>query len=96
MKNSKRWKNFSGDILVKESDASGIGIVEILHLYNKKNDAGCVIGCWKTRKCDGEIIAEFQSIHDRIMEVDYSDVNLIEILKFGQKLADIIIEINKK
>lgn len=89
----KRIKNSSGDLLIRETD--NCGIVEMLHLFNE-NKFGCVIGCWNVRKCDGEDIAEFSSIHNRIMNTDYDDNNkLLEALKYGQRLADLILLSNK-
>ena len=88
----KRIKNSSGDLLIRETD--NCGIVEILHI--NVNEIGCVIGYWDIRKCDGEDIAEFQSVHNRIIETDYDDAGkLLEALKYGQKLADIILLSNK-
>ena len=87
----KRWSNSSGDIEVRETD--NCGIVEIMHFWDK-NESGCVIGCWKIIKSDGRNIAEFQSVGSRIMETNYDDpLILLEALKFGQKIADILVDI---
>ncbi len=86
----KRIKNKSGDILIRQTN--DCGIVEIMHLCNN-NISGCVIGYWKKRKCDGINIAEFISVNGRIMEIEYDNANiLLEALKFGQKMADLLIE----
>lgn len=87
----KRFKNKSGDIEVRQTD--NCGIVEIMH-YWKENKSGCVIGYWSIRNCDGDKIAEFQSVQSRIIETEYDDPTiLLEALKFGQKLADILLEV---
>lgn len=86
----KRWKNSSGDIVVRETD--NCGIVEIMHLYSE-NKSGCVIGYWEMRKCDDILIAEFKSCQSRFIETEYDKPEIVlEILKFGQKLANLIIE----
>jgi len=91
MKLEKRFKNSSGDLLVRETQSCGI--VEIMHLYDN-NESGCVIGCWTVRKVDGEDMAEFASIHRRIAETKYdsSDI-LLDAIKIGQKFADLIIDL---
>lgn len=86
---NKTFKNKGGDILVR---SGGCGIVEILHLWNN-NKSGCTIGYWEERESDGEPIAEFRSCSSRIMETEYDGVELIDILKFGQKFADFLIEL---
>ena len=95
MQLEKRFPNESGDILVKQSNNSDPGIVEILHLWNN-NDSGGTIGYWETRECDGETIAEFLVHHNSFLEVEYDEDDLpMQVLKFGQKLADLIIELKK-
>jgi len=93
----KRFKNNNKDILVRTSSLDlGCGIVEMLHLWDG-NNAGCVIGYWEKRKSEGEYIAEFHSVLSRIMETEYDNANiLLEALKYGQKLADIILTSTKK
>jgi hypothetical protein len=89
----KRFKNESGEILVRHAIGAGrCGIVEMIHLYDK-NESGCVIGAWKVQEGEGEPFAEFRSINDRIMNTKYDDPGiLLSALKFGQKLADLLIE----
>lgn len=90
----KRFKNESGDLLVRSSGEriGGCGVVEIIYL-NNQNKSGYVIGYWELRNVDGSQMAEFRSVHDRIMTAEYDDARvLLEVLKFGQKLADLIIE----
>lgn len=90
----KTIKNSSGNITIKATD--NCGIVEIMHLYDK-NISGCVIGYWQVRDVDGEPMAEFQSVHDRIMTTEYDSPSiLLEALKYGQKLADLIVESKKE
>jgi len=92
----KRIKNSSGDLLIRKSGKEGgCGIVELLHLWSK-NESGCVIGCWQEKKSDESYIAEFSSIDDRIITTEYDNSDmLLDALKFGQKLADLIIETNQ-
>ena len=90
----KRFKNESGDLLVRSSREriGGCGVVEIIYL-NNQNKSGYVIGYWESRNVNGSQMAEFRSVHDRIMTAEYDDARvLLEVLKFGQKLADLIIE----
>ena len=90
----KTYKNDSGDILIKASNSKwGCGIVEMLHLWDKETRGGCVIAFWKKTKSDGEYIAELTSVGSRLMDIEYdSGFDLISALKYGQKLADLIIE----
>jgi len=48
-------------------------------------------------KSDGEDVAEFSSIRKRIMETEYdnSDI-LLDALKVGQEIADLIIKLTDK
>ncbi len=90
----KTIKNYSGNILIRKTTGNNSWIVEILHLWSK-NTFGCVIGYWETRDCDGEEIAEFKVLHDRVMKIEYdNDGILIEAMRYGQKLADLIIKSN--
>lgn len=90
----KKWKNESGDLVVRPT--ANCGIVEILHLWDKESESGCAIGYWEKRQSDGTCIAEFKSVHDRIMTTNFDeDYMLLEILKYGQRLADLIIDSDK-
>ncbi len=84
----KRFKNDSGDILIREI-SSGDGILEVLHLWDK-NQAGCVIAYWKEVICDGEKTAQFESLYDRFVDVDFS-IDISDFLKQGQKIADALL-----
>ena len=90
----KRYKNKGGDILVRfcpETQIGRCGIVEMLHLYDK-NESGCVIGAWVVRDVDGQPFPEFRIIHDRLTITKYS-IDILEAIKFGQKLAEVCVEI---
>ena len=90
----KRFKNTSGDILVRKSSERGCGTVEMLHLF-QENKVGYVIGSWNVRKVDGEDFPEFTVVGKRFMEVSYS-FDPLEALKFGQKLAELLIELDTR
>lgn len=85
IKLEKTWKDPSGDITVRATD--NCGIVEIVKWNN--NDRSCyVIGYWDEK-------AELKSVQDRLPNGTYSSTeSLLDILRFGQKLADLILEIN--
>ncbi len=81
----KTWKDPSGDITVRASD--NCGIVEIVK-WNNNNRSCYVIGYWDEK-------AELKSVQDRLPNGTYSSTeSLLDILRFGQKLADLILEIN--
>jgi len=85
----KIFKNKSGDILVRYCSKDQIGrcgIVEMLHLHDKKRKAGCVIGYWEVN-IDEDPTAEFKVIDSRLTEVKY-DFDIIKAIKYGQKIAD--------
>lgn len=89
MKLEKRIKNSSGDLLIRGTSYPE-NIVEILHLYN--GDSGCVIAFFEKRECDDTYIAELKSVHSRIAETIYDDAEiLLQAIKYGQKLADLIL-----
>ena len=91
----KTFPNDSGDILVRQSPTKmGCGIVEMMHLYDKENKSGCVIGYWELRKSDDEHVAEFRSVHDRFAKTEYV-FDIMEAVRYGQKLAELIIESEK-
>ena len=69
-------------------------IVEIIYCWHK-DWGGRVVGYWDKVKSDWENIAEFRSCGSRIMEEDWEDGLLIEILRFWQKLADVVLEIDE-
>ena len=52
----------------------------------------CVIGYWEVRKVDGEDFPEFISVQDRFINLD-CDFDIFKALRFGQKVAEILIEI---
>ena len=88
----KKYKNSSGDILVRQTNTCGI--VEMIHLFDK-NQCGYVIGCWRIKKSDEENIAEFCSIGSRITETDYDNADiLLKAMIFGQKLADLLVDLS--
>ena len=91
VKLEKRFKNSSGDIVVRETNTCGI--VEMLYLYNK-NKSGCVIGYWDAKKVDGEYSPEFCGVGDRITTTEFDDAEiLLEALKTGQEFADLIVKL---
>lgn len=90
MKLEKTFINESGNILVRYATHKGrCGIVEMLHLYNN-NESGCAICAWKVRKIDGTDFPEMYVIYNRLMITEFS-FDIMEALKFGQKLAEDII-----
>jgi hypothetical protein len=91
----KTFKNDSGDIVVRESSNSlGCGIVEMMHLWHD-NESGCVIGFWETRDRDGEKIAEFKSLDERFPKTEYS-FDVMEAVKYGQSLAELLLKSDRK
>ncbi len=89
----KTFKNESGNILVRYSPKTQVGrcgIVEMLHLFDN-NKTGCVIGAWVVRDVDGEPFPEFQVVHDRLTEIEYS-FDIMDAIRYGQKLAEICVE----
>lgn len=86
----KRIKNQSGDLLIRKS--LFCGIVEIVHLWDKPNNSGCLLGYWEKRICDGDEVAEFRSVNSRIVNTEYDSADiLLQALMWGQQLADLII-----
>lgn len=88
----KTFINEGGNILVRDArgKVGAGGVVEMLHLYDN-NRAGCLIGAWKIRPVDGENRAEFCSVYNRFPTTKYS-FDIMEAVKWGQKLADMIVE----
>lgn len=88
----KVFEDENGNLRVQSSNAPGrCGIVELMHLWDK-NKSGCVIGYWEVRDVDGFPTAEFRSVHDRFADSKCSNENLMSAVRFGQKLADLLIE----
>lgn len=86
----KRWKHESGDIYVRiAKDQGRCGVVEIMHLTS--GESGYVVGAYEVRKVDGEPYPEFKVVHDRLTNLP-EDLPIMEILKYGQKLAEIAVE----
>ena len=89
----KTFINSSGNILVRQSNGvlGACGIVEILHLWDK-NKSGCVIASYEKRKADGYDIAELQEVHDRLSTTNFdSDEIIMQAIRYGRKLADLIL-----
>ena len=57
-----------------------------MYLYDN-NESGCVICAWEVRDVDGSPFPEMKVIHDRLTSTKYS-FDILEALKFGQKLAE--------
>ena len=89
----KTYKNEGGNILIRNTEGmtGACGMIEMLHLFDK-NKSGCVIAYWEVRKSDGQDIAEFQSCMDRFATTKYS-FDIMEAVRFGQKMADLLLEI---
>ena len=79
-------KTFS-DIIVRQSTPkSGCGIVEMIF-------SCCVICYWEVRQVDGGPFPELRVVHDRLVSVKgLWDQPLEAALRYGQKLADVIVE----
>jgi len=89
----KTFRNSSGNILVRSSsgELGSCGIVELLHLWDD-NKSGCVIGAFVKRKADGVDIAEFHEVHDRLTSIEIdSDEIIMEAIRYGRKLAEVIL-----
>ena len=90
MKLEKRFRNSSGDILVRETDSCGI--VEMM--YMDGGDTGYVIGYWEVVRSDGDYEGRFQVAGDRLMKIDYDDAEiLLDALRIGQEFADLIVRL---
>lgn len=88
----KKWKNESGTILVRPCQQTDHYVVEMMHLW-KDNEAGCVVAFWEKRESDGSTIAEVRSVGARLMDTPYDAPEiLLKALKYGQKLADVMLE----
>lgn len=74
----------SGDIIVTESGKMGPGIVEVIH-------GGGVIVYWRVRDVDGQPQAEIEGVHDRLATTECSDENIMQAIRLGQKLADLLV-----
>jgi hypothetical protein len=81
----KIFKNSSGNIIVQEATNS-IGVVEMRRILIDKTTE--IIGGWIL---DDVEFPEFTSIKDRFITTKY-DFDIFKALKFGQKLAEILIE----
>jgi hypothetical protein len=93
----RTFKNEGGNIEVRycpKTQFGACGIVEMLHLFDN-NKSGCVIGYWKVRDVDGQSFPEFGVVHDRLTEIDYS-FDIMEAIRYGQKLAEISILSNEE
>jgi len=89
----KEWKNEGGNLVVRKSGKnSGCGVVELTHLYAETS--GCVIAYWEERSVDGEPFPELHSVHDRLN--DYRMAILLEAIRYGQRLAELIVESNQQ
>lgn len=92
----KTFENDGGNILVRSTEKDKMGAcgkVEMLHLYSN-NKAGCVIGAWKVRDVDEQPFPEFYVVHDRLTSTKYS-FDIMEALRYGQKLAELCVESEK-
>lgn len=83
----KIFKNSSGNIEVRESSENKYGNVELIQ--NLGIDIK-VLGYWI-----GGPIPHFISVDKNFIETKY-DFDIFKALKFGQKLAEILIETNDK
>jgi hypothetical protein len=81
----KIFKNSSGNIVVQERPKDWCGLVE-MRINNGKPDN--MIGYWDKNE---EGYPEFTSIEDKFITTKY-DFDIFKALKFGQKLAEILIE----
>lgn len=86
----KIFKNSSGNIIIESANDNGIGIVEMSQIDAETPGlvAGSIIGFWEL---DDTNFPEFKSIKDRFITTKY-DFDIFKALKFGQKLAEILIE----
>ncbi len=96
----KTFENESGNLLVRAMEgtliAEGSNIVEMLHLYDK-NKIGCVVGFWVLRYVDHSyFLAEFNEVHDRMTTSNIDSEVLMDALKFGRRLADLLIDVNQE
>lgn len=84
----KIFQNDSGDVIVKTIDKNNydIGVVQMV-------SNGCLICKWEVRKVDGEYFPEIKVVHDRLTKQEFS-FNILEALRFGQKLAEDVIFYN--
>jgi len=80
----KIFKNSSGNIVIQKSFT--FGIVEMRR--NLKEEGLEIIGYWDI---DDNNFPEFKSIKDRFITTEY-DFDIFKALRFGQKLAEILIE----
>jgi hypothetical protein len=80
----KIFKNSSGNIVIQKSFT--FGIVEMRR--NLKEEGLEIIGYWDI---DDNNFPEFKSIKDRFITTEY-DFDIFKALKFGQKIAEILIE----
>lgn len=74
----------TGPITISQSGKLSPGIVCITH-------GGGVIVYWEVRDVDGQPCAEMKSVHDRLAHTDCSDQNIMQAIRLGQKLADLLI-----
>ena len=78
----------TGSITVTKSGKHGCGIVEIIH-------NGGVLVYWEVRQVDGQPQAEIKGVHDRLAKTDCSDENIMQAIRFGQRLADLLVDIGE-
>ena len=86
----KIFKNYWTKVKVMVSGENAPWIVEILYCWHE-DWGGWVVGYWDKVKEDWEDTAEFRSCGSRIMEEDWEEYLLMEILRFWQKLADVVL-----
>ena len=77
-------KTFSDILVQKSAKCGGCGLVELI-------SEGCVIGYWESRKVDGDPFPEFRVVHDRLVSMSFDRDDFFEALKWGQKLAEVLV-----
>jgi len=92
----KKFWHEAGQLWVRGLTEKPNGKDNVVELIALEGDAqaGCVICFWKKRRIDGDgpYIAEIQVVHDRLTSEKFSDEVIMQALRWGQKLADLIVE----
>jgi len=79
----KIFKNSSGNIIIQSYSAE---VPDIVRLIQLKNGLENTLGYWENKKSP-----HFISLGDNFIKTKY-DFDIFKALRFGQKLAEILIE----
>ena len=89
---NKKIKDKNGEIIIRAmeiqeaGEKDGTAIAEIV-------TQGCVICFWICREVDGcYYMAELNEVYDRLTSVEIEPENLLEAIRTGRKIANVIID----